>query len=64
LRRLIRRVASKLQLLSVPLEAATELVHAVIGKLGPTYSSMVEQKNTIVEVVEKEIKGFSQNLKK
>jgi alanyl-tRNA synthetase len=61
---LIRRVASKLQLLSVPLEAATELIYAVVDKLGPTYPSMVEQKNTIVEVVEKEIKGFSQNLKK
>jgi alanyl-tRNA synthetase len=64
LRRLIRRVASKLQLLSVPLEAATELVHAVIEKLSSTYSAMLEHKGNIIEVVEKEIKSFSQNLKK
>lgn len=64
LRRLIRRVASKLQLLWVPSEIAIELIHAVIEKLGNTYPQMIEQKETIIQIVEKEIKAFSQNLKK
>ncbi len=64
LRRLIRRVASKLQLLSVPAEVSVELIHAVIEKLGNTYPQMIAQKDEIIQVVEKEIKAFSQNLKK
>ena len=64
MRRLIRRVASKLQLLSVPAEVSVELIHAVIEKLGTTYPQMIAQKDEIIQVVEKEIKAFSQNLKK
>ena len=59
-----RRVASKLQLLWVASEVAVELIHEVIDKLGNTYPQMIEQKETIIQVVEKEIKAFSQNLKK
>lgn len=64
LRRLIRRVATKLQLLAIPTEVILELVWEVIAKLGSTYPQMVEQKESIIQIVEKEIKSFSQNLKK
>jgi alanyl-tRNA synthetase len=64
LRRLIRRVATKLQLLNVSTDACIDLINAVIVKLGSTYPAMVEQKDNILQVVEKEVKTFSQNLKK
>lgn len=63
LRRLIRRVASKLQLLGVDMSAVSALVEAAIEKLGNTYTEMKEKKDEIKAVVEKEVKAFSQNLK-
>ncbi|MBP6910192.1 hypothetical protein KBC03_01185 [Patescibacteria group bacterium] len=63
LRRLIRRVASKLQLLGVDMQAINVLLEAVIEKLGNTYTEMKEKKEEIMAVVGKEVKAFSQNLK-
>ena len=64
LRRLIRRVATKLQLLAIPSEAILDLLDVVIQKLGHTYAEMNEKREHIHEVVQKEVKAFSQNLKK
>jgi len=63
-RRLIRRVASKLQLLNVDMNAIYVLLDAAIEKLGATYTEMQSKKEEIRAVVEKEVKAFSQNLKK
>lgn len=64
LRRLIRRVASKLQILGVDTDAFYPLLDTAIEKLGTTYPEMTEKKNDITTVVEKEVNAFSQNLKK
>ena len=64
LRRLIRRVASKLQLLGVDTNIINVLLDTAIAKLGMTYPEMIEKKEEIKAVVGKEVNAFSQNLKK
>lgn len=64
LRRLIRRVVTKLQLLNVDKQAVHDLLDSVIEKLGVGYPELREKNDEIKAVVEKEVKSFSQNLKK
>lgn len=46
------------------MKAVDQLLDTAIDKLGNTYTEMKEKKDEIKAVVEKEVKAFSQNLKK
>ena len=63
LRRLIRRVLTKLHVLWVEDAAMMKVVDAIIEKLHATYPEMKEKKNEIIWVIEKERAGFAKNLK-
>lgn len=63
LRRLIRRVLTKLHVLELSDEVMMEVVDAIIEKLHTTYPEMKEKKNEIIWVIEKERAWFAKNLK-
>jgi len=64
LRRLIRRVLTKLYVMAVPSKVLVELVDLVIETLGGIYPMMVEKSEEIRSMLQKEESAFSKNLDK
>lgn len=64
LRRLIRRVVSKLHLHAIPADFLSILLDAIIAKLSPVYPALLEKKDHIIATVLKEAQTFLSNLQK
>lgn len=62
LRRLMRRVLTKLHLMDVPNTALEDLIQQVIEKLGSDYEEMLERRETILDVLRREVNAFAKNL--